>query len=96
VPVAQGEELNENQLSAVASILLDWNPLGSDAKNVKDLDGYRVEAIDIIAGLSLRGSAVKPEKHVMEVLNQAFDLNLNLQSCTGPAQKILAVLAKMA
>ena len=59
--------MNENQLSAVASILLDWNPLGSDAKNVKDLDGYRVEAIDIIAGLSLRGSAVKPEKHVMEM-----------------------------
>ena len=88
--------MNESQISAVASILLDWDPLGSESENVKDLDGYRVEAIDIIAGLSLRGNAVNPEKLVMEVLNQAFDLNLNLQSCTGPAQKISAVLAKKA
>ncbi|MDO8311402.1 MAG: DUF1871 family protein [Sideroxyarcus sp.] len=82
------------QVEAVARILAEWNPLGDGAKKITDLDGYRVEAADIVFGLKMRGDSVKPERHVMEVLNQAFGLKLDLQSCVGPAQKISAVLAK--
>jgi hypothetical protein len=86
--------MKEGQISAVASVLVEWNPLGDDAKNVKDLDGYRVEAIDIIAGFYLHGSSANLVAHVMKVLNQAFGLKLTLQDCTAPAQKIAAVLSK--
>jgi hypothetical protein len=86
--------MNEEQITAVASILSQWNPLGEGARNVTDLDGYRAEAIDIIFGLKARGNSVKPERLVMEVLNQAFHLNLPFQSCVVPAQQILALVAK--
>jgi hypothetical protein len=86
--------MSNPQIEAVARVLTEWNPLGDAAKKVTDLDGYRVEAADIVFGLKVRGDSVKPEKHVMDVLNQAFGLRLDLQSCVGPAKKISAVLAK--
>ncbi|MBP8283325.1 MAG: hypothetical protein KAX46_05350 [Chromatiaceae bacterium] len=43
--------MNEEKITAVANVLAQWNPLGEGAKNVEDLDGYRVEAADIIFGL---------------------------------------------
>jgi hypothetical protein len=86
--------MNEEKITAVASVLAQWNPLGEGARDVADLDGYRVEAADIIFGLKVRGNSVKPERLVMEVLNQAFDLSLTPQSCIVPAQEIAAVLGK--
>ncbi|MGD0820687.1 MAG: hypothetical protein ABSA71_08070 [Desulfomonilia bacterium] len=86
--------MNEEQITAVANVLAKWNPLGEGARNVADLNGYRVEASDIIFGLKVRGNSVKPELLVMEVLNQAFDLSLTPQSCITPAQKIAAILGK--
>ena len=41
--------MDETQITKVAQVLSEWNPLGSEARNVPDLDGYRTEAIDIIA-----------------------------------------------
>ncbi len=86
--------MTEEQITAVANVLARWNPLGEGASNVADLDGYRVEATDIIFGLNVRGNSVKPERIVMEVLNQAFDLSLTPQSCIVPAQEITAILGK--
>jgi hypothetical protein len=86
--------MNEEKITAVASVLAQWNPLGESARDVADLDGYRVEAADIIFGLKVRGNSVKPERLVMEVLNQAFDLSLTPQSCIVPAQEVVAVLGK--
>jgi len=86
--------MNEEKITAVASVLAQWNPLGEGARNVADLDGYRVEAADIIFGLKVRGNSVKPERLVMEVLNQAFDLSLTPQSCIVPAKEIAAILGK--
>ena len=86
--------MSEEKITAVATILARWNPLGEGARNVEDLDGYRVEAADIIFGLKVRGNSVKPERLVMEVLNQAFDLSLTPQSCSVPAQEIAAILGK--
>ena len=37
----------------VAKILNEWNPLGDDAKTIKDLNDYRTEAMDIISSLEI-------------------------------------------
>jgi len=86
--------MNEEKIAEVANVLAQWNPLGEGARNVEDLNGYRIEAIDIISGLKVRGNSVKPERLVMEVLNQAFDLNLSSQSCIVAAQEIAAIVGK--
>ena len=86
--------MTEEQIAAVAQVLARWNPLGEAARNIEDLDGYRVEAADIIFGLKMPGNAAKPERFVMDVLNQAFDLTLTPRSCTAAAQEIVAILGK--
>lgn len=86
--------MDEKKINAVASILARWNPLGEGAANIADLDGYRVEAIDIIFGMEEKGKFAKPERLVMEVLNQSFDLSLTPQNCIIPAQEIAVVLSK--
>jgi hypothetical protein len=94
MPRTQRKQMNEAHILGVANILARWNPLGEGAKKVADLDGYRVEAADIIFGLGIRGKYVKPEIVVAEVLNQAFDLDLTPQSCIAPAREIAAILGK--
>ncbi len=86
--------MNENQIAAVSNVLARWNPLGEKANSVSDLDDYRVEAIDIIMALEIRGKSVKPELIVMDVINQAFELSLTFQSCVALAQEIVAILSK--
>lgn len=84
--------MNEEQIIAVAKVLAKWNPLGAVAQEVPDLDGYRIEAGDIIFGLKIRGRSLKAEQFVADVLNQAFDLSLDAQSCTPHAKEIVAIL----
>ena len=86
--------MKEEQITCVANILAQWNPLGEKANYVSDLDGYRVEATDIIVALEIRGKTVTPELIVMEVINQAFDLSITSKSCIAPAQEIMAILGK--
>ena len=86
--------MQDYEIEEVAIILNEWNPLGDDASKIKDLDGYRTEAIDIIFQLSISKNRTKPENIVMEVLNQAFDLSLTKSECVGPTQKILNILNK--
>ncbi len=86
--------MNGEQVDAVAKVLAKWNPLGAAAQEVPDLDGYRIEAGDIIFGLKMRGRSVKAEQLVADVLNQAFDLNLDPKSCVPYANEILAILQR--
>ena len=86
--------MDEEMITAVARVLTLWNPLGERASHIKDLDGFRVEAADIIFGLETRGKAVRTAQVVMEVLNEAFDLDLTAQNCALPAQEIAAILGK--
>ena len=86
--------MNEEQIAKVAAVLAAWNPLGSRADSVSDLDGYRTEAIDIIVTLRLRGKLVAPEKTVSDVLNQAFELALKPIDCAAPANEIRLILRK--
>ena len=86
--------MNEEQVNAVARVLAKWNPLGTAAQEVPDIDGYRIEAGDIIFGLKIRGRSVKAEQFVADVLNQAFDLSLDPKSCVPYAKEIVAILQK--
>ena len=64
----------------------------SRADSVSDLDGYRIEAIDIIMALGVFRRFVSPEKTVSDILNQAFDLSLKPIDCVAPARKIQLIL----
>lgn len=84
--------MNERQVDGVASVLAQWNPLGAATQGVPDLDGYRVEAADIIFGLKLRGRSVRSDAFVAWVLNDAFDLSVNVKTCSPHAKEIVAIL----
>jgi len=86
--------MNEEQITAIANVLAKWNPLGIAAQEVPDLDGYRIEAGDIIFGFKIRGRSLKAEQFVADVLNQAFDLSLDAESCAPRAKEIIAILQK--
>ncbi len=84
--------MNETQITKVAEILSKWNPLGTKAQNIPDLDGYRTEAIDIIATFHLPFGGATERAKVMTVLNQAFDLSLSEKDCAEPARQIALIL----
>jgi hypothetical protein len=84
--------VDEAQVSKVAAILAEWNPLGSRAASVSDLDGYRFEAIDIMMALRIWGASVALDETISDILNQAFDLSLKPSDCVGPAKKIQLIL----
>jgi hypothetical protein len=86
--------MKDYETEEVAKILIEWNPLGDDAKKIKDLNGYRTEAMDIISGLTIYKNRMSAENIIREVLNQAFGLNLTEYECIAPTQKILNVLNK--
>ena len=87
--------MEEYEIKEVSKILTEWNPLGDDAKKIKDLNGYRTEAIDIISNLAIFKSRMSAENVVMKVMSQAFDLFLTKNECVAPTQKILNVLNKI-
>ena len=87
--------MEEYEIKEVSKILSEWNPLGNDAQKIKDLNGYRTEAIDIIFHLSMNENRKSAENIVMKVFSQAFDLFLTKNECVAPTQKILNVLNKM-
>jgi hypothetical protein len=89
--------MEEWEIEEVARVLNDWNPLGEAAGKVKDLDGYRTEAIDIIAIWPTRPNPQRAAKIVMEVLTGAFSfylLDLEAKDCTEAAAKISAILSR--
>ena len=84
--------MDETQITKVAQVLSEWNPLGNEARNVPDLDGYRTEAIDIIATFHSIFIGASQASRVMNVLNQAFGLSLSEKDCAEPARQIAAIL----
>ena len=83
---------DDREIEEVAKVLLEWNPLGDEAHKVKDLDGYRTEAIDIVVALEMRSSLRGAERIVQDVLNEAFNLSLDVSDCIDAAGKIAAIL----
>ena len=81
--------MDERQIQAVAALLVAWNPLGSKAAQVPDLNGYRTEAIDIISSMSIFGKSKSPSNVVAEVLDQAFGLKLTSAQCEATAKQVM-------
>ena len=57
--------MQDYEIEEVAKILNEWNPLGDDASKIKDLDGYRTEATDIIFHLSISKNRANAENIIM-------------------------------
>ena len=85
--------MEDYEVSEVAKILNEWNPLGDEAAYVQDLDGYKTESIDILFNVKMSNGRVGIEKTVMEVLNEAFDIELTRNECSAVAAKIFRFLS---
>lgn len=85
---ASKKTMNETQITKVAAVLSEWNPLGNKAHDIPDLDGYRIEAIDIIATFHSPFGGATERSTVMTVLI----LSLSEKDCAEPARKIALIL----
>ena len=87
--------MEDYEISEVPKILSEWNPLGDDAARVNDLDGYKTESIDILFELDTSGlNNARVMKVLMQVLNEAFDIELTESECSDAANNIIGVLSK--
>ncbi len=84
--------MNEEEIIKVAKVLEEWNPLGEKANTVDQLDGYRYEAIDILATIKIVNGADKVNKSIEQVLTQAFNIELNQAKLTEATDKIKSLL----
>ena len=85
--------MEDYEVSEVAKILSEWNPLGDEAKYVQDLDGYKTESNDILFHVKMSKGRAGVEKTVMEVLNEAFNIELKRNECSEVATKIFRFLS---
>ena len=87
--------MEDYEISEVAKVLGEWNPLGDDAERVNDLDGYKTESVDILFELEMNGlNNARVKKVVMQVLNEAFNIELTESDCSDAANSILCMLSK--
>jgi hypothetical protein len=82
--------IEDELIQKVMKILTDWNPLGSRASMISDLDNYRTEAIDILCHFDL--NRTNTAIIVREVINQAFDLSLSARDCASVGREIQKLL----
>ena len=88
--------MEDYEIFEVAKILSEWNPLGDDTGRVNDLDGYKTESADILFELEMsRLNNARVKKVVMQVLNEAFDIELTESECSVAANRIIGILSKM-
>ena len=83
--------MKDETIEEVAKILEEWNLLGENVNFIKDLDGYRVEAIDILSTLDMYYSN-NVEKVVSGILEEAFDISLARDEIKLASKKIRKVL----
>ena len=87
--------MEDYEVSEVAKILNEWNPLGDDAERGDDLDGYKTESADILFELEMSGmSNARVMEVLMQVLSEAFDIELTENECSDAANRIIGVLSK--
>ncbi len=86
--------MEDYEISEVARILSEWNPLGDEAEKVSDLDSYKTESIDILFHIKKSTGKASLEKIMMQVLNEAFDIELTQDDCSDAASKIFRALNK--
>jgi len=84
----------DKQIQQIQKILVDWNPLGSKASLVKDLNGYDTEAIDIVGASKIMNKGKCNADIIRSVLEDAFDLSLDEKQCQKAATEINEILNK--
>ena len=84
--------MKEETIQKVASALDAWNPLGERANSVEGLDGYRIEAIDIISTIRMMSGSNKVEKAIAQVLSQAFNIEVNKETLSKAATEISDII----
>ncbi len=82
--------MNEEKVNAIARILNEWNPIGERDALIQDLDGYSVEAEDILWSMDLDNISVK--KAVGSVLSEAFNIEVNASELDRFSAQIDAVI----
>jgi hypothetical protein len=84
--------MEDELISAVTSILNEWNPLEDKAATISDLEGYKYEAMDILSTIEI--TKVSTEEAVSQVLTQAFGISLDpvqLNICSSKIEHLLNV-----
>lgn len=91
--------MNEQKTEQIKSILKSWNPLGTAAERITDLNDYDTEVGDILFHLAIdyefpekKVTQKQVVKIVKEVLNEAFNLYLTSSDCDAPCEEVLRVL----
>lgn len=84
--------MHEEQITEVAKVLEEWNPLGDAANTVDGLDGYRYEAIDIISAIELFAGPNKVRKAISQVLTEAFNIELDQAELAEAAKRVEGLL----
>ena len=84
--------MSNEQITKVAKIIEEWNPLGEKANKIKDLEGYRYEAMDIISSSKILSKRQSIKESIEKVLTQAFKIELNETKLSEAAKQIEAIL----
>jgi len=84
--------MKEETISKVAGVLEAWNPLGEKAGSIEGLDGYRIEAIDIISTINVIFGPNNIEKAIAQVLPQAFNIEVDKTTVSKAANEISLIL----
>lgn len=84
--------MHEEQITQVAKVLEEWNPLGNAANTVDGLDGYRYEAIDIISTIELLAGPNKVKKAICQVLTEAFNIEVDQAELAKAAKRVESLL----
>ncbi len=91
--------MNQDKIEQFKACLKKWNPLGTTANDIADLNDYETEVVDIIFNLEIEYDF--PEKNITqkqlskmikEVLNEAFNLYLTNSECDAHSEEILKIL----
>lgn len=85
--------MDEKLIEKLKLLLTEWNPLGEQASQISDLENYETEAIDILFYLDKKSSINYINKIMVEVLSQAFGLDLELEETKKYAVKIRKIIS---
>jgi len=84
--------MKEAEIQQVANVLEAWNPLGEKANSIDSLEGYKYEAIDIIATLRIAPGSYGVKETIKTVLEQAFNIQPEPASLAKAAEEIGKIL----
>lgn len=84
--------MNKEHIKKIQDLLTGWNPLGDQAAQISDLNGYETEATDILFHAKKQYSIERISNLIITVLEQAFDLNISESDAKTYAEKVSKIL----